>query len=286
MSHFKYIALFHKNNDVLSIQQIQKLTHWLLTFDKKLHVNLSYRIERKNRDLSLINHERVQFLPLVEQMRDCDLVIVLGGDGTLISLARRLTKKGYHHIPIIAINGGTLGFLTSIALEDIEQLLPSLLTEPQHHKIEEHMLLQGRIWRKHAQEQNDILIGTGIAVNEIYMARGQLGGLLQAKISIDGQELSNQGADGWMIATPTGSTGYALAAGGPMISNQLPVLVVMAVAPHHLNSRPVVIHDQVKIRIDVLKVKNGGVFFDMQEHIPLEPMIGLKLKKFLQVLNY
>jgi NAD+ kinase len=192
-----------------------------------------------------------------------DLVVVLGGDGSLLGMANRIARAGVD-IPVLGINFGSLGFLTEVTLEEIEPALEAALdgTAP----IEERMTLGGQVLR-HGSAVDDRL-----ALNDIVVNRGSLSRIIDMSITIDGQPVTHVRADGLIVTTPTGSTAYNLAAGGPIVHPEVDALVVTPIAPHTLTYRPIVIPGSSEVRIKP-SIEGGSdelyATFDGQHGVPL-----------------
>lgn len=192
-----------------------------------------------------------------------DLIVVLGGDGSLLGMANRIARAGVD-IPILGINFGSLGFLTEVTLDQIEPALEGAVdgTAP----IEERMTLRGRVMR--AGEPVD----DRLAINDIVVNRGSLSRIIDMSITIDGQLVTHVRADGIVVTTPTGSTAYNLAAGGPIVHPAVDALVVTPIAPHTLTYRPIVIPGASEVRIKPLIEGSSDELyatFDGQHGVPL-----------------
>ena len=159
--------------------------------------------------------------PRAELGAMCDLAIVLGGDGTMLGVARDLA--GFD-IPIIGVNAGRLGFITDIVLEDMETILPQVLAGRYTRDV--RRMLACEVVRKGKS------IFSGIAVNDVGISHGRAGGMVEFVIYVNGQQMSSQSADGIICSTSTGSTAYSLAAGGPILHPSLQGLCLVPVAPH------------------------------------------------------
>lgn len=160
-----------------------------------------------------------------------DIVIVIGGDGNMLGMARRLAK---YDIPLIGINRGNLGFLTDIAPQTAFEQLHSCL-ERGEFIIEERFLLDAKI------ERNGKVIEANNALNEIVVHSSQIARTIDFEVSIDGKFAFSQRSDGLIISTPTGSTAYSLSAGGPILSPNLNAIALVPMNPHSLSSRPLVV---------------------------------------------
>ena len=179
--------------------------------------------------------------------------IVMGGDGTMLGIARQLAP---YDVPLIGINQGRLGFMTDIPIERMLPVLDELLSG--QSKAEKRTLLQAQVMRDGAP------IAGGLAVNDVVVSRGAGAGMVELKVTVDGHFMYNQRSDGLIIATPTGSTAYALSAGGPLLHPTLGGIVLVPIAPHALSNRPIVIADTSRIVVQIVSGRDVSVNFDMQ----------------------
>lgn len=197
-------------------------------------------------------------LPVLE--RHCmgkkqDLIIVVGGDGSLLSAARMAIKV---NVPVIGINRGRLGFLTDINPKEIEKQLKAVLNG---NYLEEHrFLLQTRI---HDKENTYF---QGDALNDVVLGRGNETHLIEFDVSINQQHVCHYRSDGLIIATPTGSTAYALSAGGPIMHPHLNAIVLVPMFSHSLSSRPLVVDSQVKIDLLISTVNENDLLVSCDGH--------------------
>lgn len=194
---------------------------------------------------------------LAEQV---DLMIVLGGDGTLLSAARAL---GTHKVPILAVNLGGLGFLTSVTLDELYPLLDQVLAGK--HRISERMMLDAEILRGGQVAERQCALNDAVA-NKAAIAR-----MLEFDVFVDGNSVGRYRADGIVVATPTGSTAYSLAAGGPIIDPALDAFVITPICPHMLTNRPLVVRDTARIEIDFAPAEEPV-------YVTLDGQIGFQLK--------
>ncbi|HZQ61548.1 MAG TPA: NAD kinase [Casimicrobiaceae bacterium] len=188
-----------------------------------------------------------------------DVAVVIGGDGTLLAMARQLAPLD---IPLIGVNLGRLGFLTDIPLADMEASLAKMLAG---HYIEERRTLLSAV-----VEQQGGIAGRALAVNEVVVSRGSLGGMIDLAVEIDGGFVYAMRADGLIVATPTGSTAYALSAQGPILHPRVPAVVLVPVAPHALTNRPIAISETSTIVITLLRGKDAAAHADGQAHFGLQ----------------
>jgi NAD+ kinase len=189
-----------------------------------------------------------------------DLLIVLGGDGTLLSAARALRS---HNVPILAVNLGGLGFLTSVTLNEMYPVLDQVLAG--QHRTSERMMLEAEIVRsgKPTERQN--------ALNDAVANKAAIARMLDFDVFVDGNSVGRYRADGLVVSTPTGSTAYSLAAGGPIIDPDLDAFVITPICPHMLTNRPLVVPATAKIELD-FKAAHEPVYFT------LDGQIGFELK--------
>jgi len=169
-----------------------------------------------------------------------DLLIVLGGDGTLLSATRALAG---HKVPILAVNLGGLGFLTSVTREELYPVLEQVLTG--RHSTSERMMLNAETIR------NGKTIERQTALNDAVINKAALARMLDFDLYVDSDHVGRYRADGLIVATPTGSTAYSLAAGGPIVHPQLDAFVITPICPHMLTNRPLVIPDTARVEIDI-----------------------------------
>jgi NAD+ kinase len=190
---------------------------------------------------------------------ECDAAIVMGGDGTMLGIARQLAP---FDVPLIGINQGRLGFMTDIPLEGMLDVLDKILGGS--YKAERRTLLEGRVRR----DGKDIHFG--LAVNDVVVARGAGAGLAELRVDVDGHFMYKQRSDGLIISTPTGSTAYALSAGGPLLHPSLGGVVLVPIAPHALSNRPIVLPESSQIVIEIVRGRDCSVNFDMQTFASLQ----------------
>ena len=185
--------------------------------------------------------------------------IVVGGDGTMLGIARQLAE---YDIALVGINLGRLGFITDIPLDDMLPALSEILEG--RSRLEERTLLEARVMRGGEQ------IFCSVAVNDVVVARGTGAGLVELKLTVDGQFMYNQRSDGLIVSTPTGSTAYALSAGGPLLHPSLGGTVLVPIAPHALSNRPIVVPDTSEIVVELVSGRDISVNFDMQTFTSLQ----------------
>ena len=191
----------------------------------------------------------------------CDLALVVGGDGTMLGIGRVLAKFG---VPLIGINQGRLGFITDIAFDDYQSVLSPML----RGNFEEDCR-----WMMQAQVMRDgRCVFNATAMNDVVVNRGATSGMVELRVEVDGRFVANQRADGLIIASPTGSTAYALSAGGPLLHPSIGGWVLVPIAPHTLSNRPIVLSDIGEVAIEIVAGRDASANFDMQSLASL--MIG------------
>jgi NAD+ kinase len=183
----------------------------------------------------------------------CDLILVVGGDGTMLGIGRQLARHG---VPLIGINQGRLGFITDISLEQYRATLEPML---RGEFEEDHRALM------HAQViREGHCVFDALAMNDVVVNRGATSGMVELRVEVDGHFVANQRADGLIVASPTGSTAYSLSAGGPLLHPSTPGWVLVPIAPHTLSNRPIVLPDASEITIEVVSGRDASANFDMQ----------------------
>jgi NAD+ kinase len=197
-------------------------------------------------------------------VRQVDMVVVLGGDGTLLGMAGRIGQAG-SNIPILGVNFGGLGFLTEVTLPEIYSSLETAITGTA--QMEERMMLQVAV------ERNTEELANRLVLNDVVVTQGALSRIIDLSVSVDGEFMMRVKADGLIIASPTGTTAYNLSAGGPIVHPRVDGLTITPIAPHTLTNRPVVVPGSSEIRIQpFMQDEQTEVFatFDGQSLLPLK----------------
>lgn len=207
--------------------------------------------------------------------RHADVAIVVGGDGTMLGIARQLAP---YNVPLIGINQGRLGFMTDISQEGMIPVLAEMLSGKL--TSEQRSLLEGSVIR------NDETIFHALAFNDVVVARGPTTGMAELKVEVDGHFMYNQRSDGLIVSTPTGSTAYALSAGGPLLHPSLAGLVLVPIAPHALSNRPIVVPDNCSIVIEIMGGRDISVNFDMQSLASLQHHDRILIKRSAHTITF
>jgi NAD+ kinase len=220
-------------------------------------------------------------VPLAEWANNLDLAIVLGGDGTLLGAARVLGAK---QVPILGVNLGSLGFLTSVALEELYPQMELILAG--RHETNTRMMLEASIIRNgravepdihsHSDSHLESDIESYAAMNDAVVNQAALARLMDFDVHVDSSHIGRYRADGLIVATPTGSTAYSLAAGGPIVHPALDAFVITPICPHMLTNRPIVIPDTAKVEIQFLQETETA---DLTLHLTLDGQLGFALQR-------
>lgn len=190
--------------------------------------------------------------------RQCDVAVVVGGDGTMLAVARELSQ---FDIPLIGINQGRLGFITDIPQKDFHTTLPLILRGD--YERECRSILEGAVLRP-SPDGGFETIYEGYAINEVVVSRGATAAMVELRAEVDGQFVANYRADGLIVSSPTGSTAYALSAGGPILHPGLGGWIMVPIASHTMSNRPIVVPDSGTITIEIVAGKDASMNFDMQ----------------------
>ncbi|RPH46630.1 MAG: NAD kinase [Burkholderiales bacterium] len=188
-----------------------------------------------------------------------DLAVIVGGDGTMLGIARELAPHG---VPLVGINHGRLGFITDIPLLQWSDALGAVLDG--HYEAEDRSILQARVTR------DGSVVFEASAVNDVVVSRSSRAGMIDVQVHVDGLYMYSQRADGLIVATPTGSTAYALSCAGPILHPSLDGLVLVPVAPQALSNRPIVLPSSSVISMSVADGREPRLNCDMQTFVDLQ----------------
>ncbi|HQY07145.1 MAG: NAD kinase [Burkholderiales bacterium] len=184
--------------------------------------------------------------------RQCDVAIVVGGDGTMLGIARDLAR---YDLPMIGVNQGRLGFITDIPVARVAQVLKAMIGGD--YEEEHRAMLQGRVLRSGES------IYEAVAMNDV-VTRSTATAMVELRVEVDGQFVANFRADGLILSSPTGSTAYALSAGGPILHPGVSGWLLVPIAPHMLSNRPIVLPDSGEVSIELVSGRECSANFDMQ----------------------
>jgi len=197
------------------------------------------------------------------------LLVVLGGDGTLLSAARLI---GNGEVPILGVNVGGLGFLSAFSLDELYPVLEKILSED--YKTEKRMMLTTSVVRKGA------ILAEYSVLNDVVINKAAIARIIDLETNIDDHYLTMFKADGLIVSTPTGSTAYSMAAGGPIVFPSLQTIMLTPICPHTLTNRPILVHDSAEIKVTI-KSQNEDIFltFDGQVGQSLQADDVVKIRK-------
>ena len=200
--------------------------------------------------------------------RECDLAVVLGGDGTMLGIARQLARFG---TPLVGINQGRLGFITDISIGQFAEALAPMLAGD--YEVEHRSMLEGGV------ERDDETIFEAVALNDVVVSRSHTASMIELRIDIGAEFMANLRADGLIIASPTGSTAYALSAGGPILHPGIAGWVLAPIASHTLSNRPIVLPDVSDVTVEIVAGHDVSVNFDMQSLASLLPGDRIRVRR-------
>ena len=213
-------------------------------------------------------------LALEELGRQADLAIVIGGDGTMLNIARTLAP---YDVALIGINQGRLGFLTDISIDSMIETIGGILDG--QYVTEDRMLLEAEV-RRQGERVFDVL-----AFNDVVISKGVTGSMIEFEVHIDGQFIYTQRSDGLIVATPTGSTAYALSSGGPIVHPSLSVIALVPICPHTLSNRPVVISSECSVEIVIRSADDARVHFDSHSHFVLHAEDRVVVRRYSHAIS-
>ncbi|WP_231969295.1 NAD kinase [Polynucleobacter necessarius] len=188
-----------------------------------------------------------------------DLVVVLGGDGTILGIGRQLAGND---VPLVGINMGRLGYMTDIPIQSVQVILPKILAG--EYEADTRTLLDAVVIR------NGVEINHALALNDVVVNRSGISGMVELAVHVNGSFMYNQRSDGLIVSTPTGSTAYALSAGGPILHPRVAGILLAPIAPHSLSNRPIVLPEDSLTIIEVVDGREVIINFDMQSQTDLQ----------------
>jgi NAD+ kinase len=218
---------------------------------------------------SHIGDSKYPALTLEEIGRQADLAIVLGGDGTMLNIARTLAP---FDVALIGINQGRLGFLTDISIETMFETIGTILEGK--YVTEERMLLEAEVFSKKKSVFNVL------AFNDVVVSKGIKGSMIEFEVKIDGKFLYTLRSDGLIITTPTGSTAYALSSGGPIIHPSLSAMALVPICPHTFSSRPIVISSDSVVEIVINSAADARAHFDSHSRFDLNEHDRVTVRRY------
>ena len=263
---FREIGILVKEDlsDAIDNEALNLMINSLSNLDINLYIDKSSN--NKNEIFTVLEHE--------DYVKKVDIVVVFGGDGTLLNAARKYLN---YDIPILGINMGNVGFLTDISTDNFEKTIKEVLDG--NYKIEERDLVSAKFGKNHLYGLNEVVIHSGAYAQ-----------LMRYRLNVNDRVVYEQRSDGLIIATPTGSTAYALSAGGPIIHPSLDVWTILPMLPQSLSSRPFVISTDEKVEIDLFDGpnENAKICVDGQDDIDIpygEKILISKMEKTLKLVH-
>ena len=244
------IGIIAKNNIEEPFEITKKLSNWLK--ERGVEVYVEKELGKKIRHPNSIDRREIPKL--------VDVILVFGGDGTFLGVAREACKYG---TPILGINLGGLGFLTEVTVEELYPMMERIIDGD--YEVEDRQMLITSIRRG---KKN---IGTYEVLNDVVINKGALARIIDLAIYIEDSHVTTYKADGIILATPTGSTAYSLSAGGPIVHPGIPVTIITPICPHTLTNRPLVVSSKMKVEIKVTTQ-------EPDTYLTLDGQIGLRLK--------
>jgi NAD+ kinase len=248
---FKNVALIGKHKSLEVAKPLMRLADFLSARGLNVMVD-SLTAEH-------ISDNPYPAMNLAEMATLADLAVVIGGDGTMLNIARTFSP---HHVPLIGVNQGRLGFLTDLTQENMLESIAAMLEG--RYVTERRLLLSARVLR------GDVEVFSGLAFNEVVVHRNQTSSMVEFEVRIDGEYLYNQRADGLIVSTPTGSTAYAMSAGGPIMHPGLDVLALVPICPHTLSNRPIVVNSLSVLEILMHRSHDLCVRLDSHSNFDLQ----------------
>src|SRR3954466_14366411 len=240
---FSHVALFGK----YQAQGVRPILEEIAQFLVRTGVEVSVDHD------TAMNSDWLDFraLRIDELARVCDLAVVVGGDGTMLGIGRELARHG---IPLIGINQGRLGFITDIRVTDWREALAPMLEGD--YEDESRAMIEGGVWRDGRQ------IYQGFALNDV-VVRSASPSMIEVRVTVGADLVANIRCDGVIVASPTGSTAYALSAGGPILHPGIGGWAMVPVASHTLSNRPIVLPDDQEVTLELLQGREASANFDM-----------------------
>ncbi len=253
----KKLLVFAKRAKPMQTEDVKKITEFLHTYPCKIYIDIPDIPETEYKE------------DLEKVCGDAYALVVLGGDGSLLGVARKFAK---YQKPILGINLGRLGYLVELEKHDISAL-KCLFDE--NFRLEERLMLRATVYR------NGEEVFRTDALNDVVIAKGSVSRMIRLTVSADGQFVNRYDADGLVVATPTGSTAYSMSAGGAVVSPELNVFLLTPICPHTFSAKPIILSDRQIVCVEAETFNEGNVVLtaDGQETFPLQQNDLIKLEK-------
>lgn len=257
----------------LGTPNIQEAVIELIAFLHRFEIQVFMDIESAE-DLGELNQGDYRMLSKEDLGKQCDLVIVLGGDGTLLSVARKIAP---YQTPLIGVNQGRLGFTTDIPRQSMLETLSSMLRG--EFVPEERIMLEASVLRDGCEVEHTL------ALNDVVFSRGGMGQMIEFEVFIDDQFVYTQRSDGLIVSTPTGSTAYALSSGGPILHPTLSAITLVPICPQSMSNRPIVVNDTSQVSFLLTKGLDTRVHFDGQSLFDLKELDQVSIRRYRNTLS-
>ena len=266
-AHFPTVGLVGRAGNPQVVESVGAVARFLLGAGVELVVEAATAAMLPSHDLDVEDRDSLS--------TRCDLIVVVGGDGSILGVAREVAHSG---VPVVGVNRGGLGFLADVSPEQIEDKLGAVLSGS--YTVDERSLLDARI------ERGTTAVGASTALNDVVVHAGAASRMMDFELFINGDFVYRQRSDGVIVATPTGSTAYALSAGGPIMHPGLDAIVVVPMFPHTLTSRPLVVRGDAEIEIVVGSSATAPqVSCDSQVDYAVRPGDAVTIKKHPHALH-
>ena len=266
-AHFPTVGLVGRAGNPQVVESVGTVARFLLGAGVELVVEAATAAMLASRELDTEDRTGLS--------ARCDLIVVVGGDGSILGVAREVAHSG---VPVVGVNRGGLGFLADVSPEQIEDKLGAVLAG--RYTVDERSLLDARI------ERGNTAVGASTALNDVVVHAGAASRMMDFELFINGDFVYRQRSDGVIVATPTGSTAYALSAGGPIMHPGLDAIVVVPMFPHTLTSRPLVVRGDAEIEIVVGSSATAPqVSCDSQVDYAVRPGDAVTIKKHAHALH-
>jgi NAD+ kinase len=239
---------------------LEEIAHFLVTRGLEVSIDRDTALATGITDFDALSPEQMG--------RHCDLAVVVGGDGTMLGIARELAR---HKLPLVGINQGRLGFITDLPMGQYQEALAPIVEG--RYTEERRSMLEGEAWR------DGEAIFRGLSLNDVVVSRGASASMVELKVTVGEDFVANMRADGLIVATPTGSTAYALSAGGPILHPRIGGWVLVPIASHTLSNRPIVLPDDREVCIGIVAGRDVTANFDMHSVASLMPGDEVRVRR-------
>ncbi|MDH5479465.1 MAG: NAD kinase [Nitrosomonas sp.] len=258
---FKTIALIGKHQNPEIVTPILNLAEYL--------TQRNFEVLVDHLTASHFSSDTYRALTIEEIGQQADLAVVMGGDGTMLNIARILAS---YDVPLIGINQGRLGFLTDLSTDTMLETLDEMLEG--QYTTERRMLLYAEVLR------NEECIYSALAFNDVVLYRGMSSGMIEFEVKINHEYVNKLRADGLIMATPTGSTAYALSSGGPILHPSLDLISLVPVCPHTLSNRPIVVGPDACVEVHLHSSSVVRIHCDSHTYFDLEQTDKIIVQRF------